>query len=85
MNWQNLTVGELILLCFYTVVFCYGAKIIYGQITEPFKKLVEPPITEGCEGCGNRFNHKLHDHFGYRSCSVACDDFLDEVFEETKY
>lgn len=73
---------DTILKLIYTiVVFLLIAEVLFRKITKPFVRLIE---RECCEGCGT-FNHKLHDHYGYRSCSVECDMFLDEVFEEMQY
>lgn len=35
-----------------------------------------------CDGCGSEFNYPIHDHFGYSSCSIECDEILEEnIFE----
>lgn len=65
----------------------FAIKAVYYQITEPFRLQLEKlkdhlNVKEICDGCGETFNHHLHDHFGYRSCSIDCDSFLDEVFVE---
>jgi hypothetical protein len=70
--------------------FCYGLNILYLQIIEPFEEEAKKmqdllKVKETCDGCGKNFNHQIHDHFGYKSCSVDCDDFLNDVFAEMKY
>lgn len=53
-------------------------RALRGDNEQDPKPFNSPSNPNQCDGCGKVFDYPIHDHFGYRSCSVGCDDILSD-------
>lgn len=90
MDFQLVPTWQWVVFVIEVILFCIGCHLLYLQITNPFRDEAERQkeklrVKETCDGCGSIFPHQLHYHYGYKSCSVECDEWLDELFIEMNF
>lgn len=51
-----------------------------GKVDQDPTFFNSPQHPNQCDGCGQVFDYPIHDHFCYRSCSIACDEIINDTW-----